>query len=59
MKYICPLITVSNIKGSRDFYEKQLNPKVKYDFGENITFCGDFSIHLQTHFKELIGNNKI
>ncbi|SHG05960.1 hypothetical protein SAMN05444274_1305 [Mariniphaga anaerophila] len=59
MKYICPLITVSDIERSRDFYEKLLNQKVKFDFGENITFYGDFSIHLQAHFKDLIDNREI
>jgi catechol 2,3-dioxygenase-like lactoylglutathione lyase family enzyme len=59
MKYICPLITVSDIKLSRDFYEKILKQKVKYDFGENVTFYGDFAIHLQSHFKKLIDNREI
>jgi hypothetical protein len=27
---------------------------VKHDYGENITFHGDFSIHLRSHFRELI-----
>lgn len=59
MKYICSLITVSDIKRSREFYENLLNQKVKFDFGENITFHGDFAIHLQSHFKELINNKEI
>lgn len=59
MKYICSLITVTDIKRSREFYEKLLNQKIKYDFGENVTFYGDFAIHLQTHFKELIDNKEI
>ena len=59
MKFISPLITVSDIKRSRDFYENLLNQKVKFDFGENVTFQGDFSIHLRTHFRELIDNKEI
>jgi hypothetical protein len=59
MKYVCPLITVSEMKRSRNFYEKLLDQKVKYDFGESITFQGDFAIHLQAHFKELIDNKEI
>jgi catechol 2,3-dioxygenase-like lactoylglutathione lyase family enzyme len=59
MKFICPLITVSDIKRSREFYEKLLNQKVKYDFGENVTFHGDFAIHLQNHFSQLIDNRPI
>ena len=59
MKYICSLIAVSDIKRSREFYENLLNQKVKYDLGENITFHGDFAIHLQSHFKQLIDNKEI
>jgi len=59
MKYICPLITVADIKRSRDFYEGLLNQKVKYDFGENVTFEGDFAIHLQYHYISLIDNRPI
>ena len=59
MKYICPLITVTDIKRSRDFYEGILSQKVKYDLGQNVTFQGDFAIHLQSHFSQLIDNKPI
>lgn len=59
MKYICPLITVSDMKLSRDFYENLLDQKVKYDFGENVTYYGDFAIHLQVHYQNLIDNREI
>jgi catechol 2,3-dioxygenase-like lactoylglutathione lyase family enzyme len=59
MKFICALITVGDIKQSRHFYENILNQKVKYDFGKNVTFHGDFAIHLKSHFQELIDNKEI
>lgn len=59
MKFICPLITVGDIKRSREFYENLLKQKVKYDFGENVTYEGDFAIHLRSHFKGLINNKEI
>lgn len=59
MKYVCPLITVSDIKKARDFYEKVLEQKVKIDHGENVTFEGDFAIHLKSHFQTLIDNREI
>lgn len=59
MKYICPLITVTDINRSRDFYENVLSQKVKFNFGENITFHGDFAIHLSSHFSKLIDNKSI
>lgn len=55
MKYICSLIVVKDIKVSRDFYENVLGQKVKYDFGENVAFEGGFAIHLEDHYKKLIG----
>jgi len=58
-KFVCPLITVTNIQLSRNFYEKILNQVVKFDFGANVTFQGDFAIHLDSHFSELIDNKKI
>jgi catechol 2,3-dioxygenase-like lactoylglutathione lyase family enzyme len=59
MKYICPLLVVSNLKRSRDFYERLLRQKVKADFGENLTFEGDFSLHLKEHYSSLIENKEI
>jgi len=59
MKFICVLIIVSDIKKSKDFYERVLGQKVKYDFGENITFEGDFAIHSKSHFVGLIDGRKI
>ena len=59
MKYICPLITVDDINRSKDFYERMLDQKIKYDFGENVTFEGDFSIHLREHFQELIDKRPV
>lgn len=59
MKYICPLIVVKDIKRSRDFYEGILSQKVKYDLGENVTFEGDFAIHLLSHYSQLIDNKPI
>ncbi len=58
MKYICPLIVVKDITVSRNFYENILGQKVKYDFGENIFFEGDFAIHLKEHYLRLIGEGR-
>ena len=57
MKFICPLILVQDIAKSRYFYEVVLGQVVKYDFGEDVTFHGDFTIHLEEHFKKLISQD--
>ena len=58
MKYICPLIVVKDVKMARYFYEEVLGQKVKFDFGENVTFEGDFAIHLEEHYLKLLGESK-
>ena len=54
MKFICPLIVVNNIEVSRSFYEKVLDQKVQFDFGENMSFESGFAILLKSHFSNLI-----
>lgn len=54
MKYISPLITVEDINISKEFYQNVLHQKIKFDFGEDVVFVGDFSIHLRKHFSSLI-----
>ncbi len=56
MKYICPLIVVDSIERSRNLYEEILEQKIKTNFGENITYFGDFAIHQKRHFHKLINN---
>ncbi len=59
MKFICPLVVVEDVQKSRFLYEQILGQTVKMDFGENITFHGDFAIHQKNHFKTLINNSPI
>ena len=59
MKYICPLIAVNDINISKRFYSDIMKQKVQYDFGENVSFEGGFSIHLKTHFAQLINQKPI
>jgi len=57
-RFVCSLITVTDITKSRIFYEEVLGQKVEADFGENVSF-GSFSIHLRSHFQNLINNKPI
>lgn len=59
MKFICPLIVVESIEKSRFLYEELLGQKVIADFGENVTFAGDFAIHEKKHFSNLISKNDL
>jgi len=46
MKFLSPLIVVSNIEKSKQFYNEVLGLKVVNDFGANVTLTG--GIALQT-----------
>ena len=59
MKYICPLIVVKDIAVSRKFYEQVLGQKVKFDFGENVSFEGDFFFFFLEHYLGLLKNDSI
>ncbi len=54
MKFTCALYVVEDVDKSKKFYESLLGQKVKYDFGENVTFEGNFSIHQSLHFSEMV-----
>ena len=56
LKMVSPLVVVEEIERSRRFYEQLLGQKVKFDFGPNVTFHGDFAIHLKSHFQSLLGD---
>jgi catechol 2,3-dioxygenase-like lactoylglutathione lyase family enzyme len=58
LKFMCSLITVADIKRSRDFYENVLGQKIESDYGRNVSF-GGFAIHLRSHFQTLIENKEI
>lgn len=54
MQYICPLVVVNDIQVSRKFYESILEQEVLFDHGPNIAFKSGLSIHLKSHFSELV-----
>ncbi len=56
LKFVCPLIVVEDMARSRQFYEQLLKQKVKFDFGVDVSFEGDFTIHLKSHFQSLLGD---
>ena len=56
LKYMGVLIVVDDITQSRNFYEQLLGQKVKIDFNVNVSFEGDFAIHLKSHYQTLLGD---
>jgi len=48
---------VKSIEKSRKFYEDVLGQKVVMDYGENITFDGDFSLQSSSSWQKFIDKN--
>ena len=40
VKFVCPLITVTGMKTSRDFHENILGQTIESDYGRNVSFGG-------------------
>lgn len=59
MKFMATLVLVDDIKRARELYEGVLEQKVKFDYGENITYEGDFALHEREHFEALIKKKSI
>ena len=55
LKFISPLIVVEDMARSRQFYEQLLEQKVKFDFGVDVAFEGDFTIHLKSTLSVFAG----
>jgi catechol 2,3-dioxygenase-like lactoylglutathione lyase family enzyme len=58
-KFICPLLVVADMQRARAFYENVLDQVVVVDYGENIAFEGSFSLHLHSHYQNLIDGKPI
>jgi catechol 2,3-dioxygenase-like lactoylglutathione lyase family enzyme len=58
LKFVSPLVVVEEMARARHFYEQLLGQKVKFDFGPNVTFQGDFALHLKSHFQSLLGGGR-
>jgi len=58
-KFICPLLVVADMQRARSFYETVMGLNVIVDFGANITFEGNFALHLKSHFQMLIDGKEI
>ena len=46
MKFVCPLIAVSDLEASKRFYGEVLGQEIAMDLGWNLSFSGGFAIQL-------------
>ena len=59
MKFISPLIVVSDMERSKLFYSKVLGLDVELDFGENVTLTGGIVLQTKDSWPTLIHKSKI
>ena len=53
MKFVCPLLAVSDIEASKKFYKEIFNQEVTLDLGANVSLSGGFA--LQLDFAGILG----
>lgn len=56
LRFTCPLIAVSDLEASKQFYEKVLGQRIVLDLGWNVTFSGGFAI--QFNFADIVSVDK-
>ena len=59
MKYNCPMIVVSDMEKTVEFYKNVLGLDVIRDFGANKTLTGGISLQTEESYKKFIGKDKI
>ena len=59
MKYNCPVLVVTDMDKTVEFYEKVLGLRVTTDFGANKTLTGGLALQTIETYKVFIGTNHI
>lgn len=58
MKFKCPLLVVSNLEESKQFYTKILVLRIVMDFGANVTLTGGIALQTKDSWLTFIGNHE-
>lgn len=59
MRYVCPLIAVSNIERSKAFYSDLMGLNIINDFGANVTLTGGLSLQSEETWAEFVGGREV
>lgn len=59
MKYNCPVLVVTDMDKTVEFYKKVLGLRVITDFGANKTLTGGLALQTIETYKDFIGTNHI
>ena len=55
MKYLGPLIAITDMERSKAFYKKHLGLEVEVDFGANVTLTGGVALQTLETWRDFIG----
>ena len=58
MKFKYPLLIVTDLEKSKNFYKEVLGLRVIMDFGANVTLTGGLCLQTRESWKEFIGKNE-
>ena len=59
MKYISPLIAVTDMESSKAFYKKYLGLDVVHDYGANVVLTGGLSLQTLEMWREFINGAEV
>lgn len=59
LRFKCPLIAVTDMARSIEFYEEVIGDRIVMDFGENVTFKGGFALQEMKSWKAMIHTEKV
>jgi lactoylglutathione lyase len=54
MRYVCPLLAVSDLERSKAFYNDMLGLSVVHDLGENVTLTGGISLQSRESWRSFV-----
>lgn len=59
LKFKCPLLAVTDMEKSIEFYEELIGDRVAFNFGENVQFEGGFALQEMKKWKAMIHNENV
>lgn len=59
LKFKCPLLAVTDMEKSINFYEEVIGDRVAFDFGANVQFEGGFALQEMKKWKTMIHTDTV
>ena len=59
LKFKCPLLAVTDMEKSIEFYEEVIGDRIALNFGENVQFEGGFALQEMKKWKAMIHTNNV